>query len=117
MTDVWAIICSITIIIIIILIGIIIWILYTNKSKPLIMSSFTFSPLAPIYTNTKITFINTSKNAKKYYWLFGDDTLSNDVNPEHIYTKANTYEIILIAIDDNQCAYSTQKITVLEALT
>ncbi|WP_291285572.1 PKD domain-containing protein [Flavobacterium sp.] len=56
-------------------------------------------------SNTAINFVNKStagygnncSTANIYTWDFGDGTISNDVNPIHIYTTSGTYTIKLTA--------------------
>lgn len=45
-----------------------------------------------------VTFTNTSKNATKYTWNFGDDETSTDANPVHTYATSGDYEVSLKAV-------------------
>ncbi|MES2646549.1 MAG: PKD domain-containing protein [Bacteroidota bacterium] len=55
-----------------------------------------------------VAFKNTSSNASKITWNFGDGTIVNDVfNPSHIYTKAGFYKIIVDTYSDNGTKYTT----------
>jgi PKD repeat protein len=64
-----------------------------------------FSKPVPAYTIDKHTvcigdqlqFTNSSTDATSYLWKFGDGTVSTVVNPTHRYTKAGTYNVVLIA--------------------
>ena len=104
----WAYAFMFTCIIIIVLIVIILFLVFRKSS---ITSSFTFSPKSPV-VGTEITFKNTSKNAKTYYWRFGDGTESTLVNPTHYYAKSGTYQIQLIAFNEFEAVLSTQHIIV-----
>ena len=44
-----------------------------------------------------VNFFNTSSNAHKYLWEFGDSTTSSETNPVHTFTNGNTYYVKLTA--------------------
>jgi gliding motility-associated-like protein len=48
-------------------------------------------------------FNNTSLAGQQFFWDFGDGTISNDINPEHIYPDTGTFTISLLVIDLNTC--------------
>jgi gliding motility-associated-like protein len=50
-----------------------------------------------------VNFNNTSTGSNLYQWIFDGDNKSNDKNPTFIYTKANTYTVILISSDSSKC--------------
>lgn len=52
-----------------------------------------FEGCAPITVN----FINTSTNSTAYSWNFGDGSQSSQQNPVHVYTKAGSFNVSLIA--------------------
>lgn len=71
-------------------------------------AGFTFSPLQPL-ENTPTTFTNTSLNAIRYRWNFGDGDTSNLTNPTHQYNATATFDVSLIAFNQYGCtdtAYS-----------
>ncbi len=45
-----------------------------------------------------VNFFNTSSNAYKYVWDFGDGNTSTEVNPEHIFTQGQNYMVKLKAL-------------------
>ena len=49
------------------------------------------------YVNETIYFVDCSLNAKDYEWDFGDGTVSNQRNPDHVYTNTDTYQVTLRA--------------------
>ncbi len=49
------------------------------------------------FDDFKISFTNQSTDASSYYWNFGDENISYDVNPVHKYDSAGTYNVSLIA--------------------
>jgi PKD repeat protein len=49
-----------------------------------------------------VDFKNTSFNASKFVWDFGDGTTSNEKNPKHEYQKGGTYQVKLIS-ENNSC--------------
>lgn len=81
-------------------------------------TSTTCNALLPNYTyqvsGFTTAFNNTTQSAHPndmlYTWKFGDGTTSNDKNPTHTYTVANTYNVCLIAKDlVNNCIDSVCK--------
>ena len=64
------------------------------------IAGFTFSG-----NGMNVSFSNLSQNALHYYWNFGDGNTSTDLNPEHTYAVAGTYQVSLVAVHTNmQCA-------------
>ncbi len=65
------------------------------------------------YVNETIYFNNCSLNAKDYEWEFGDGTISNQRNPDHVYTASGTYQVILTAYGyDNSFERYTHTLTI-----
>jgi gliding motility-associated-like protein len=65
-------------------------------SKPI--AGFTTS----VEENTRVRFINTSSNATKFYWIFGDGTVGNQAaSVEHFYqsTSRKQFHVKLIAVN------------------
>lgn len=56
-----------------------------------------------------VVFTNTSAEANRFKWYFGDGDSSENANPEHIYRHAWTYEVRLFAF--NQCSVDSAKRT------
>ncbi|UCJ07684.1 PKD domain-containing protein [Chitinophaga pendula] len=50
-----------------------------------------------------IEFNNTSQGGASFTWDFGDGNTSTDVNPTHTYSTPGTYNIHLVAVDNNTC--------------
>ncbi|MCX6321381.1 MAG: PKD domain-containing protein [Bacteroidia bacterium] len=80
-------------------------IIYISLVLPLILLSCDSTPEAHFHTDTiepevghEVLFTNDSQNAKKFEWDFGDGYISNDENPNHIYTGTGTFEVTLTAI-------------------
>ena len=48
-------------------------------------------------------FINTSEDAVKYNWNFGDSTTSTLKDPKHEYTSEGEYDVFLEAWSENNC--------------
>ena len=49
--------------------------------------------------STTLSFTNHSIDADKYYWSFGDEAISTDINPIHSYFTAGNYIITLTITD------------------
>ena len=50
-----------------------------------------------------VIFNNNSANGNAFYWDFGDNTFSTDVNPTHVYPGPGTYLVNLVVSDTNGC--------------
>jgi gliding motility-associated-like protein len=65
-----------------------------------------FFDLAPryVYVNDEaVHFFNLSDNADKFEWDFGDGSVSDELNPKHIYKKEGTYDITLKVWTNYNC--------------
>jgi gliding motility-associated-like protein len=65
------------------------------------VADYTFSP--SIAKNEPVEFTNRSSSASHYYWDFGDNTNSTELNPSHTYQKSGLYKVCLTAIDVDSC--------------
>lgn len=56
-------------------------------------------------TNLKqiFKFVNSSYNATRYLWEFGDGTTSAELNPAHIYPDSGRYKVILYVWSEHGC--------------
>jgi PKD repeat protein len=52
--------------------------------------------------NGEVKFINTSQNASKFQWEFGDGESSTEMNPIHTYKTENVYKVKLIVNSDEK---------------
>jgi len=50
-----------------------------------------------------VIFNNNSSNGNAFYWDFGDNTTSTDVNPTHYYSSPGSYTVSLVVSDTNGC--------------
>lgn len=50
-----------------------------------------------------VSFTNNSSNGNTFFWNFGDNTTSTQVNPTHSYQGAGTYDVTLIVSDSSGC--------------
>ncbi|SEP45455.1 gliding motility-associated C-terminal domain-containing protein [Niastella yeongjuensis] len=48
-------------------------------------------------------FNNTSLAGEEFYWDFGDGSLSNEVNPAHLYSNIGNYRVKLRVVDTSTC--------------
>ena len=69
-------------------------------------AGFTYSPVTP-QENTPVSFTNTSFNAVRYLWEFGDGDTSVFVNPTHQYRKTQEYNACLMAFNEFSCSDTT----------
>jgi gliding motility-associated-like protein len=66
---------------------------------------FSYSPETPT-VNEEIEFTDESLNATIWNWFFGDGNNSTEQNPQNIYTTPGSFEVVLVAANDN-CIDST----------
>ncbi len=62
------------------------------------------------------TFIDNSSGADSWYWDFGDNGISNQKNPSHIYNLPGIYTVSLFASDSIGCSDSITITDVIEVL-
>ena len=61
----------------------------------------------------KVAFVaNCSENDFGYYWDFGDGNISEDKNPEHIYTSSGTYAVELKVYSKNNKSFESDYKTI-----
>ncbi|WP_439184002.1 PKD domain-containing protein [Carboxylicivirga taeanensis] len=61
-----------------------------------------------------VSFINKSEGALNYHWDFGDGNTSNEHSIQYAYTQAGSYDVSLLAINENGCRDS---LTIRNAVT
>lgn len=76
------------------------------------VASFNSTILSECDSNLTINFTNTSVNALKFEWDFGDGTTSNLASPSHTWNIPGIYTVRMISIDSTRChprdtAYAT----------
>ncbi len=64
-----------------------------------VTADFSFSPSYLSSENNSVSFINKSTGASNYQWNFGDEIIETTINPLHIYSVLNNYDIQLVAMD------------------
>ncbi len=57
-----------------------------------------------------VIFNNNSANGNQFFWDFGDNTTSTDVNPTHFYANPGDYTVTLVVSDSNGC-FSPDSVT------
>lgn len=57
-----------------------------------------------------VIFNNNSANGNDFFWNFGDNSTSTEVNPTHFYPGPGTYEVTLVVADSNGC-YSPDSVS------
>jgi len=75
-------------------------------------ADFTWSPVNP-EAGVEMQFTNTSKDAKKYDWNFGDMSIGKGKDPLHTYSNAGNYIIDLTAHNGLSSNTKTLTITVI----
>jgi hypothetical protein len=57
---------------------------------------FSADPGDPV-VGEEVWFTNTSENAERFEWDFGDGYISEEVDPIHVYTASGYYDVVLKA--------------------
>ncbi|MBH8559893.1 PKD domain-containing protein [Hymenobacter negativus] len=79
--------------------------------KLILKAGFTLP--AASQTGSAVVFTNTSQNATRYVWRFGDGTTDATPNPGHTYYRAGTYGVTLLAYNAESAVDSvTQSLNV-----
>lgn len=80
-------------------------------------ASFIVTPEEILLLDPIVTFENTSEGGTEYIWSFGDGSGSSEVNPEHEYDRADSYEVQLLVTNIHGCTdVATQTIHVTNEL-
>ncbi|MBW6501152.1 MAG: PKD domain-containing protein [Bacteroidales bacterium] len=61
---------------------------------------FSATPGNPV-VGEGVTFTNTSKDAVRFEWDFGDGWGSDEAHPTHVFTGSGTFEVIMTAFSKN----------------
>jgi gliding motility-associated-like protein len=85
----------------------------TKLSSPL--ASFSYTPTIPEF-NVPITFNNTSNNAIRYVWDFGDGTQSAEIDPNHLFSESGSFDVCLTAFTAEGCSDKICKTIAAEVL-
>ncbi|XOV87588.1 MAG: PKD domain-containing protein [Pseudomonadota bacterium] len=80
------------------------------------LSAVFFVANTNVEVGERIQFVNESTGrAASFAWDFGDETLSNERNPGHVYARPGTYEVRLVVSSQGETASTTRKIEVKRA--
>ncbi|MCC2546459.1 PKD domain-containing protein [Hymenobacter sp. BT175] len=84
----------------------------TKDPSPAAVAVFTPSR-SVIETNEAVSFANTSQNAARYEWNFGNGQTSTSPTPSATYSTVGTYTVTLTAYNgDDKSVTTTQKVKV-----
>jgi hypothetical protein len=61
---------------------------------------FSATPGNPV-VGEKVIFTNSSKDAVRFEWDFGDGWASDEEHPSHVFTGSGTFEVIMTAFSKN----------------
>jgi len=77
--------------------------------------SFSYEPEEIYYQNPVVQFSSETEKAVNWSWNFGDGELSSLEGPSHVFTKVDTYHVVLTVTAENGCVDSlAQEINVQE---
>lgn len=68
-----------------------------------VIEAIVSTPNTVVCIPNPVDFTNNSANGNTFFWDFGDNNTSTDVNPSHVYASAGTYTVTLIVADSNNC--------------
>lgn len=71
------------------------------NSKP--KAAFTTSGTGSCMVPYNVQFTSQSTSATSLRWIFGDDSISTDLNPSHTYLMEGSYSVTLVAINEFGC--------------
>lgn len=71
-----------------------------------------FSFRGPFVAGDSVRFVNSSSNATKYRWFFGDGNTSTATSPIHVYRQAGRFTIQLQAINALDTARYTSNVDI-----
>lgn len=83
-----------------------------SDDDPSIVACFTFSPEENIQVGDTVYFSNCSEEANEYAWSFGDQTVSVEAEPFHIYNEPGIYDVTLVATNGGISVSATQQVNV-----
>jgi PKD repeat protein len=66
-----------------------------------------------VATEGFVSFENNSEEANDYFWDFGNDSTSTDVNPSIEYTETGDYPVVLMAMNECGVDTSTQTVSIM----
>lgn len=73
------------------------------------VADFTYLPSSPSVFLPRVEFYDQSFYADKWFWTFGDSgSVSNDVNPAHVYAVPGEYIVQLVVESDDGCRDTTE---------
>ncbi len=85
------------------------------EALPAPQVSFRYEPEDIYYQNPVVQFISETDKAANWSWNFGDGELSSLESPSHVFTKVETYHVVLTVTAENGCVDSlAQEINVQE---
>lgn len=73
---------------------------------PLPKPTFKIAPDFVMLPNQKIQTYNLTTNGVAYHWNFGDGGISEEENPNYLYSKQGVYDITLVATSKEGCVDS-----------
>lgn len=81
-------------------------------SRP--VAQFSMHNPAPARTApADVQFVNTSQNADRYEWDFGDGATSTEANPVHHYVESGDYTVTMRAFKGDRVRTARQQVTIL----
>jgi PKD repeat protein len=68
-----------------------------------------FSIPENLFENKTVAFENLSQDATKFAWYVDNMKISQDIDPKYSFSRAGTYNVVLIAINEQKCSDTISK--------
>jgi PKD repeat protein len=94
------------------LVVLVIVLLISCKKDKIVTSDFTITQSTNCTAPCEVCFTNTSQNAERYQWNFGNGQISTEISPCFTYTERGTYTVTLNAIVGTQTIVQTKQVIV-----
>ena len=85
----------------------------SSDEAPQPAAEFSFSSENNFFEQTLVSFKNESLNGKEFTWDFGDNSVSNVINPTHTYQSSGKYKVVLIASNGDKISQTTKDIDII----
>jgi PKD repeat protein len=82
----------------------------TSCKKKEVVPSFDVNQSKTVDEDFQFSFTNSTENATKYEWDFGDGNTSSETNPKHVYSKKGDFTVQLTATNDDGDFEVTEKV-------
>ncbi len=86
------------------------------KVYPRPIIDFNVEPQLAMIPDDRVQFFNNTQYGDRYIWHFGDGETSDEPNPSHYYKNLGNYSVKLIAISNDGCIDSLERVNVVQVI-